>query len=354
MKTGALMERLMKPLVFLSLLLSSAASAQLGPRITSVTPQFGPTSGGTTITIRGQNLFQTCVLLICTPPRVFIGAKEAEILSATPEEYVVRTPPHSAGRFNVTLFRNIDLAGTIAEDAYTYGVILERLLVPIVYPGDIPGAYGSLWRTELAGFNGSNSNFVLPDPTETCTFFDLRCPWYIEGKRQFVPKVPTDGHVPGRLLYLAGPGDPRRVQIDVRVRDVSRESESHGTELPTVLENDAFGVGEVIGLPNVPMGPFYRQKLRVYDLEGARGRTVTVRIEVAGREPVRLTLTTTTEPSGDYPLYPGYAELDLDTIPALAGASAATVVVETPLEGRFWAFISITNNVTQQITTMTP
>lgn len=344
----------MKPLLLLSLLLSSSAFAQL-PAIASITPQFGPTSGGTTITIRGQHLLhESCVLLECTPPRVFVGAVEAQILSASAEELVARTPSHSAGRFNVTLLRNIDHVRGVAEDAFTYRVMLERMLVPIVYAQDIPGAYGSLWRTELAGFNGSIPNFVLPDPEQTCAFPDLRCPWYVEANRTFVPKVPTDGHVPGRLLYLAGPGDPRRVQIDVRVRDVSRESESHGTELPTVLENDAFGPAEVIGLPNVPMGPRYRQKLRIYDLEGARGRRLEIRIDSPGRQPIGLRLRTSTESSGDFPLYPGYAELDLDTIPELAGATTADVLIGTPFEGRFWAFISVTNNVTQQITTITP
>jgi len=346
---------LMKALVLLSLLLSSAAFAQFPPEIASVTPQFGPTSGRTTITIRGQHLIhETCVLIECTPPRVFVGAMEAQILSASAEEVVVSTPSHSAGRFNVTLFRNIDQVRGIVEDAFTYRMVLERVLVPIVYAQDIPGAYGSLWRTELAGFNGSLPNFILPDPEQTCAFPDVRCPWYVGANSLFVPQVPTDGHVPGRLLYLAGPGDPRRVQLNVRVRDVSRESESHGTELPVVLENDAFGPSEVIGLPNVPLGPLYRQKLRIYDLEGARRRRLEIRIDSPGRQPIQVLLRTSIESSGDFPLYPGYAELDLDTLPGLAGATVADVLIGTPFEGRFWAFISVTNNVTQQITTITP
>lgn len=344
----------MRTLVF-SLLLSLPAAAQFGPSITSVTPIFGPTSGGTTITIRGRDLIhENCSLLICEPARLFVGAKEAQIVSTKADEIVAVTPAHSGGRFDVTLFRNIDHVRAIARDAFIYRVIFERMLVPIVFASDIAGANGSRWRTELSGFNSSIPNFLFADPEQTCAFPDHRCPWYIEERRAFAPRVPTDGHVPGRLLYLGGPGDPSRLSIHARVRDVSREAESHGVEIPAVLENDAFGPYEVIGLPNVPMGPRYRQKLRVYDLEGARGRSVRVLVNVAGGGQLLRILTTTSEPSGDFPLYPGYAELDLDAMPELAGATRVDVTIETPYEGRFWAFLSVTNNVTQQITTVTP
>ena len=290
----------------LSLLLCLPALAQFAPDITSVTPEIGPTSGGTTLTIRGNALYHgDCVLLACMQPRVFVGAKEAEILSKSATEIVVRTPPHSAGRFDVTLFRDIDFVRGVARDAFTYGLIYERMLVPIVFPNDIAGANGSLWRTELSGFNSGGANFVFGDPLQTCRFPDGRCQWFADRYRAFTPNVPTDGHVPGRLLYIGGPGDPERLSIHARVRDVSRETESHGVEVPAVLENDAYGPHEIIGLPNVPMGPRYRQKLRVYDLEGARGRAVTVYFEVFGVGQFVRTLTTTTEPSGDFPLYPG-------------------------------------------------
>ena len=345
---------IMRSLV-LSLLLTLPAAAQFAPDITSVTPEIGPTSGGTTLTIRGNALYHgDCVLLICEPLRVFVGAREAEVLSKSPTEIVVRTAPHSAGRFDVTLFRDIDNTRGVARDAFTFGLIYERMLVPIVFPNDIAGANGSLWRTELSGFNSGGANFLFGDPLQTCQFPDGRCQWFVDRYRPFTPNVPTDGHVPGRLLYAGGPGDPERVSIHARVRDVSRETESHGVEVPAVTENRAYGPHEVIGLPRVPMGPLYRQKLRVYDLEGARGRSVTVRLIVFGVGELARTLTTTSEPSNDYPLYPGYAELDLDTIPELAGATRADVSIETPYEGKFWAFISVTNNATQQITTVTP
>lgn len=346
---------LMRTLI-VSLILSLPAAAQFSPYISSVSPIIGPTSGGTTVTIRGLNLIhEHCALQICEPARVFVGAKEAQIVSAKPDEVVFVTPPHSAGRFDITFFRDIEHTRAIARDAFIYRVIFERLLVPVVFSDDLPGLNGSVWRTELSGFNASAPNFVVPNPDEApCTYLDQRCPWFVDRNRSFVPRVPTDGHVPGRLLYIAGPGDPSRLSLDVRVRDVSRESESHGTELPSVLENDAFGPDEVIGLPNVPIGPLYRQKLRVYDLEGARGRAVTVRIEALGRETVTRALTTTSEPSGDFPRHPGYAELDLDRIPELAGAARVDVHISTGWEGKWWAFISVTNNVTQQITTVTP
>ena len=56
----------------------------------------------------------------------------------------------------------------------------------------------------------------------------------------------------------------------------------------------------------------------------------------------------------DYPAYPGQVELDLYLIPELAGLERANVVIETPDEGRWWAFASVTNNNTQLITTVTP
>jgi hypothetical protein len=138
---------------------------------------------------------------------------------------------------------------------------------------------------------------------------------------------------------------------------VSRDAENLGTEIPVVGLEQTFAGGADITLVNVPTEAGSRQKIRIYDFDGEYGRSVTVRVYaddgatlLASRE-IALS---EGEVNSDYPAHPGQGEIDLNFISELAGAERVTVVIETPEEGRFWAFATVTNNETQLITTVTP
>ena len=70
-----------------------------GPTITSVNPSSGPPSGNQIVTITGTNLR--------SPVRVFFGAKEATVISATETQIRVVTPPTNLGP--TTEFQLVDV-----------------------------------------------------------------------------------------------------------------------------------------------------------------------------------------------------------------------------------------------------
>lgn len=159
---------------------------------------------------------------------------------------------------------------------------------------------------------------------------------------------------PGAFLYIPHGAN---ATFNVRIQDLSRESLTWGTEIPVVREADVFT--GTLTLINIPTDDRFRCALRVYDFDGASRNTVRLRVyasdETTPAAEIQLTLST---PSGiDDSTYPGYAQIGslMDAYPQLRSASTARVEI-TPLTSgaRIWAFVSVTNNETQHVTTITP
>jgi len=149
---------------------------------------------------------------------------------------------------------------------------------------------------------------------------------------------------PGRFLSI------RRDAIDslamnLRVHDVTRDALNYGTEIPFVRESQ-FAINR-ISFVGVPTDPRFRNTLRIYTT--APGDVL---VTVGNRPPVRVALT------GGSLFEPGYGIFtDFPT-----GTAPVRVTIETdpdivtllPIEVPLWAFITVTNNETQVISTITP
>jgi hypothetical protein len=336
--------------VLLSLLCAVTAFGQVAaPVIQNVSPSSGPIAGGTHITITGIELNPSCgAYMIACVPVVKIGGREAEIIERSSSRLVVIAPPGSHGRVDVEVTTP---GGTSRlSRAFSYGATdFVRLLLPVFIEGEVSGDRGSRWATELRGFHRDNDAArVTGDPAANAGT--------ISGRTAFTPPVSTSRQGAGRFLYVADE-DLQAVVLNLRARDVSRDAENLGTEIPVVGLEQTFAGGADITLVNVPTEAGSRQKIRIYDFDGEYGRSVTVRVYaddgatlLASRE-IALS---EGEVNSDYPAHPGQGEIDLNFISELAGAERVTVVIETPEEGRFWAFATVTNNETQLITTVTP
>ena len=238
----------------------------------------------------------------------------------------------------------------------------HRVLVPIYFEGEVPGAFGSRWVVELTGYNGFFTHQrVTGHPSNGC--LPSQCADFITPGDFFVPYLGGGATNVGRFVYIrstySGIDDPESVRFSLVTRDVSREAEGFGTQIPVVREDDTFS-GK-IAFPSVPMGARYRQKLRVYDFDGERGGEVVVKIYRHGSTDfdafdliTQRTLSFTSGEAATYPSSPGFAQIDLDSIPELAGQDRVSVLVRPANEGHYWAFISVTNNDTQQVTTLAP
>lgn len=234
-----------------------------------------------------------------------------------------------------------------------------RFLVPFVDNLPQPGAFGSRWEARTWLYNAGDQNVALT-PTPACGG--------VCGPVAIIPPalpIPTTlfgqyaGDSPAVLVHVDGRyGDALR--FESRVRDAARASDSAGTEVPVVRE-DRFS-GGVLELLNVPrQGPF-RLMLRVYALPECTNPIVTVRYYDMGTQLLfseQLALRS-------YPLIttvPGvvaYAPSsitrgDIEHVAALAATDVMRIEILPASAGlRFWAFASVTNNDTQQVTLVTP
>lgn len=242
-----------------------------------------------------------------------------------------------------------------AQDTRRY----ERRLLPIQLEAvnGIPGANGSLWRTFLVGRNESDRHVrVVQNPAATCSIGG--CPPEDAAPRStFTPQVFGDQTHPGAFVYIDAVG-AETLFLNLRVQDLSRQSQTWGTQIPVVQERDFHA--SAFQLLNVPTNTDFRINLRLYDYEGTDGvqaRISIVPISGAGvlaSEILRLSAPQRTLP---HPSYPAYAEVTslTDRYPQIQSAGRVRIVIEPLTTGsRIWAFASVTNNNTQHVTLVAP
>ena len=316
------------------------ALALAAPAITSVTPNNGPVAGGTRVVIKGTGFSDICIACLnpSVPPGVSFGAipsPEVKFIDATTLEAVA--PPSLPWTTSVTVYNNDGSGSATKQNAFTYTGDARDAFEPILFPvfrRPVLGLFGSDFRTFGRVFPigpvspvrlyGQNVVCYLFTPT-----FDEYTPVTITTEGTLLPDC---NDRTGRILWTQkGAGDS--LAFGLRVADVSRSATSHGTEIPVVRESD-FTTGR-IALLGVPTDPRFRLTLRIYSLVPPGGP-----VSIDGYGQVALT------PGRDL-FDPSYAE-----IPDLP--RTLTRVVLQPGPTPIWAFITVTNNETQQITTITP
>ena len=340
--------------------LLTASTALAGPVITSVTPNAGPISGGTTVVIRGSGFSEGCV--ICSPPLqgsvvYFDAAPATDVFFIDSTTLEVVTPPHVPGSVAVTVIEpNDDLF--LLEGGFTYQGDVYENYDPVLFPIFSPpvfGQGGSEFRTSAKFWNKG-------DQPVTFYGFDFSCialppafhpqnPVTVSPRQeQSLDLVPECSRRNGKLFYV--PKGERGLAGSLRVWEVSKQSANHGVEIPVVRREDFDE--RSIALVDVPNDPHFRLTLRVYGLNrGAPYVNVTY-----GGDPVQLPLQFSSnifEPS--YAVFTEFAPIPGGTLPPLMNvlvevprAPDGAVIPDTPI----WAFITVTNNETQHITTVTP
>lgn len=251
-----------------------------------------------------------------------------------------------------------------AQNAADY----HQYLVPLTYLSQ-PGANGSLWRTELLLNSNLSPSFRLLG--RVClNDFTLQPPCpdddVVDGNFTHTvyahPLVGRDGS----FIYVPKSVDGQ-VAMQLRARDTSREAEGLGTEIP-VVPVEQFSNTE-IDLLNVPNDPRYRVTLRIYAHDEQRKQVRMVVYSIPNNDQLdarMVDLVGESEGGGPFPLSPAYAQIDpiSDAVRA-SGSSRVRVVLQSPAMFLLidpprdwffpiWAFASVTNNQTQQVTTITP
>lgn len=232
----------------------------------------------------------------------------------------------------------------------------ERVLFPVLFSAR--GAHGSEWRSDAVISN--------PNHWYVETFNNVRplaCPAAVGipcGERlhpgeyhKFIGAL----HPQGAAL-LVPRSEARLLSFALRVRDVSREAESYGTEVPVAREAEMQRGAALLTLPRVPLDARYRIKVRIYAMDVPRGEPLTARVHwgltpVDGRESVTMQVPLNTNCDDETcSTDPAYAELNLPS--NIAPGHQNLFISLDAGDGLAWAFATVTNNDTQQVTVVTP
>jgi hypothetical protein len=334
----------------------------------TLTPARGMTLGQTRVTIAGNNLVPPSAWCGTAAPaqncfglRVFFGEVTGTVVEASANRIVVLTPAGTARTVDVRI-EIVDGATTTLPNAYVYDANAVdtpdqwvRYLVPTTLR-DVHGAQGSLWTSELALYADQS----LPVPLvgrfcATCMLTTLQSEQLTN-----LELVPGRAGTDGAFLYVPKVASYQVVK-QFHIRDLSRTAETLGTELPLVAR-DEFRPEQI--LLNVPADARYRVLLRIYDdSDFAWHATVSVYGAASGRVLDTLPVELAGGPTNDsaFPLNPGYGAVNPITDAVReSGESRVRVVVSSdsfpdpPPPTDLWAFATVTNNVTQQVTAITP
>ena len=203
----------------------------------------------------------------------------------------------------------------------------EPVLIPIVFNG--PGAHGSLWETSVEVFNAN---------------YDMTLEPFAPG----APVVPSARAVSlTEWLGQRGRGVmywiPRQIGADARfgarIRDVSRNPDRLGTELPIAREHD---YADDLVFTSVPLRPGTRASLRLYAPDGDASSNVFVYVTDANGK---------TEWLSTKWIRDGRMELALhEDVGRESGLTGKVTIKVAGFFGiRLWGFVTVTDDQTQEV-----
>lgn len=293
--------------------------------VSTITPASGLTRGGELVDIHGTNLLAagcpgpTCMTF------VLFGGRFAPIVFNTGDEIIVVAPAHAAGPVDVAISTGGALPVVVAC-GFVFQTPAEaesvRFLVPIA--SSTTGALNTSWRTDVSATNENAVPVTIAgtvvQPLTTKTLL-------LSGTTAFVdiPRELSDG-----------------VTISIRVHDTTHDADNLGVDVPVVPPSQ---FRKSIVLTGLPSDPRYRMLLRIYGYGGPGRAVIRLRDAATGS----LIEQMTAELIG--------SSLSYAQIP-LSNSASVPRTVEITTAGRsdppIWAFVSVTNNITQQVTLVTP
>lgn len=256
----------------------------------------------------------------------------------------VRVPALSAGPVDVQVESP---RGTRTARAAVYAfdpeapleqTLHSTTLFPLYFNG--PGAFGSQWETIAEISNRSRVAMTPLRPvTPTIASGATTALDASLGLRERGVLFHPPRSLAGSLGYAAF------------VRDRSRDAERWGTEIPVVREENF--TTRLLDFPHVPNDPRYRVTLRVYFLDAPRD---TVLVDVVSRANSNARVFFSMDGQKRDDLEPGFAIMEnLTARLQNAPAGPMRVTLRSNYEvTRFWGFLTVTNNETQQVTVITP
>src|SRR5205814_4986424 len=167
---------------------------------------------------------------------VRFGDAVATVVSESPNSVTVIAPIHAPGVVDVTVyaFRATASFYYVPNDKTPDPAFYEPVFFPVAFSG--PGALGSQWTTQIHMRNENDYSVALLPMSA----FNLGC---VSDCDALVPKhsTRTTGiNTPnGFFVYVPRQASPA-IHFDTLIKDLSRQAEALGTEIPVVREKDFF------------------------------------------------------------------------------------------------------------------
>jgi hypothetical protein len=231
-------------------------------------------------------------------------------------------------------------------------VDFERVLIPVV-ADNTPGAFGSRWQSELFGRNTGDTPVVVKlSPNEICVIPETCFP---PGAPHSTFALPYPS-APGGVFVLVERTGADRIRFNLRVYDAARDESFFGVNLPAVRESDFSDAA--LHVVNVPADTRARATLRIYSSE-SRASVAVVRIRALDRpspKPVELVVQLNEQQSFSSFLYPAFGAIqDVAAVLPREWVGARLDIEVEPEPGiRVWAFVSLTNNISQAVSLVLP
>ena len=219
----------------------------------------------------------------------------------------------------------------------------EQVLMPVSING--PGAFGTQWSTNFVLYKANDSALPRPIPV-VCD----PAPCFVPPPRSLFS---LDFLNAPEGLSLSIPRQAaKRVTFGLLARDLSRQQDALGTELPVVRETDLRD--GVFSLMNVPVDPRFRVSLRLYGIDDVRGVVLRIRPMDGPSNDIAVQIVNLRPASyGGGAATFGYVGDLLTQFPQIAGKGPLHLEVDA-IGARVWGFISVTNNQTQHVTVISP
>ena len=309
----------------------------------TVSQSIGSTAGGTSVivTVAAAHCLNQPITACPAPAITFGGVPATNVTVIDQAHFRATTPPHAAGAVQVVVndtsftkssyaFRYYDPQAPLSEKFF------ERVLIPVVFHG--PGAFGSNWVTELSLAN-TNSYPVEPwRPIAGRTSIDSK------------PVVFGSEDAPNGLFLIVPRQATPALTFHAAVRDTSRADSEWATEIPVARE--AQFSNNPVELLDVPIDPRFRTMLRIYSPEASIPDSnsqvhVTVYSLDDGHVLRELFPSLVNSSDAEHPAFVSVSDL-MNGLPS----GRAGVQVQGPV--KLWAFATVTNNVTQHVTVVSP
>jgi hypothetical protein len=330
--------------------------------ITSISSAFDTSAGNRVVKIRGS---------FPSAPVVMFGSKAAEAVERISDSEIQAVAPAQTHVSVVDVTVRGDGYSYVLPSGFTYVNLsdYERFLIPVSTRNPVPGGFGSLWQSE---FRLVNQSAITLEPGIDVFHFETReitspplTPNQVVAPTLAMPRLDSD--VPPTTLFYVRKELASYLSPQLRIRDLSRQSETWGTEIPVVRESN---LRSNFTLVDIPMKEGFRQTLRLYitDYVGCCATRVTF-LSPTGEELLNRDVFLEhangsigglvpspylREGSREFPLQPAYAQIDLKSIPELAGHDTIWIRAQSYGAIHLWGFVSVTNDATQHVTTITP